>query len=42
MIIICVLSLLMSKDIDLWTVNEDEFLSVNNSDCFKYWLDFVA
>ncbi len=40
--IVCVLSLLMLKDIDLWTVNEDEFSSVNDDDYFKCWLDFVA
>ncbi len=32
----------MLKDIDLWTVNEDEFSLVNNNDYFKCWLDFVA
>jgi len=32
----------MLKDIDLWTVNKDEFLSVNDDDCFKCWLGFVA
>ncbi len=42
MIIIFVLSLLMLKDINLWTVNKDEFLSVNNNDCFKCWLDFIV
>ena len=42
MIIICVLSLLMSKDIDLWTVNEDEFLLMNDDVYFKCWLSFVA
>ncbi len=40
--IVCVLSLLMLKDIDLWTVNEDKFSSVNDDDCSKCWLDFVA
>ncbi len=40
--IICILSLLMSEDIDLWTVNKDEFSSMNDDDCFKCWLDFVA
>ncbi len=40
--IVCVLSLLMLKDIDLWTVNKDEFSSVNDDDCFKCWLGFVA
>ncbi len=42
MMIVCVLSLLMLKDIDLWTVNEDEFSSVNDDDCSKCWLGFVA
>ncbi len=32
----------MSEDIDLWTVNEDKFLSVNNDDYFKCWLNFVV
>ncbi len=42
MIIVYVLSLLMLKDIDLWTVNKDEFSLINDDDCFKCWLDFVA
>ncbi len=32
----------MLKDIDLWTVNEDVFLLVNNDDYFKCWLSFIA
>ncbi len=40
--IICVLSLLMLKDIDLWTVNENKFSLINNDDCFKCWLSFIA
>jgi len=32
----------MLKDIDLWTVNKDKFLSVNDDNCSKCWLDFVA
>ncbi len=42
MIIVYVLNLLMLKDIDLWTVNEDEFSLMNNDNCFKCWLDFIA
>jgi len=40
--IVCVLSLLILKDIDLWTVNEDKFSLINDNDCFKCWLGFVA
>jgi len=42
MMIVCVLNLLMSEDIDLWTVNKDEFSSINNDDYSKCWLGFVA
>ena len=42
MMIVCVLSLLMLKDINLWTVNKDKFSSINDDDYSECWLGFVA